>query len=1079
VKHPAKTSAADSSSAHGTHLASLGAIGLLVVLATMVFAVASASAALHPFISSFVTGAAPQSVAVDPSGDVYVLSQAFGQIEKFDASGAPVNFSSLGSNALTGAATPAGSFAFAGGASQLAVDDSTGAAAGDLYVTDTSHNVVDVFDSNSGAYLGQLTEAGGSPLAEPCGVAVDPSGKVYVAGFFGTVARFVPTASPPTDADYDSQLGVGFSSCGLAADSNGAVYVRSVFETNVTRYAASEFGGAGTGQVLTTGALSVATDPSNDDAYASQATSIAQFTAAGGSLGSFGAGHLGEPLAVAISPGGRVYVANSAEGSVSIFGPTPPAVPPTVVSQNAIPTESEAQLVAKIDPGFDALTYRFEYGPTAGYGNSTTAVAVPASESLDSASSRIQALQPGTTYHFRVVAQNSVERAAGPDQTFTTQSPPSGGCANEVFRVGPSVRLPECRAYEQVSPVEKQGEDVLNFEQGFSLGFDVTSSPDGEAVTYQATGAFPGSPTSLQTTAFLSSRLGSSWATQTVTPVQGPPQVFINRTATLADSADLSKSIVFSTRALAPGGIGGNSNLYLRDNTTGDFELMATTEEPEETIFPNDETPVVGANADLTHVLLRARARLLPEAPTVLPFAYNVYEWSAGSGLRLINWLPGEPETVVDAAAGNGNPRALGSYGNPMSTDGSRVFFASLDAGGESTLYLREGGHTIPITASNPALKHALFEYATPDGSEAYFVAGEPGGRQTTLYRYDVGTRSITDLSPATNPGEVGEPGVNDKGGGVTGVSADGTSVYFRAKGALTPDAEPLFATILSNLYLSREGHLTLAVARVWGGQMYARVRPGGDELTFSSTAPLTGYDNSNPSCVGGICQELYVYSPDRQPALACISCDPSGAAPHGDATFSEVEQGAVVAPQFPHFFLEDGQIFFNSPDSLVPNDVNGQQDVYEYREGAVHLISAGIGTQKSTFGDADASGRNVFFLTRDRLVSQDIDENVDIYDARIEGGLPGASAPTSCVAAECRTAIAPAPSAVSPSSASVSGSGNVPKAQPKHHVKPKHHKKKRAKHQKKHGRDQKKRSKKGGTHSKRRAANRNAGGSK
>ena len=72
----------------------------------------------HPLTSSFerssgVPFSNPNGIAVDEAtGDVYVADIGTDTVYKFDASGSPLDFAALGSNALSGAATPAGSFSF-------------------------------------------------------------------------------------------------------------------------------------------------------------------------------------------------------------------------------------------------------------------------------------------------------------------------------------------------------------------------------------------------------------------------------------------------------------------------------------------------------------------------------------------------------------------------------------------------------------------------------------------------------------------------------------------------------------------------------------------------------------------------------------------------------------------------------------------------------------------------------------------------------------------------------------------------------------------------------------------------------
>jgi hypothetical protein len=68
---------------------------------------------------------------------------------------------------------------------------------------------------------------------------------------------------------------------------------------------------------------------------------------------------------------------------------------------------------------------RFEYGTSGSYGATTPDTAVGAGDDLVSISAAIDGLEPSTSYHFRVVADNGVgEPVLGPDQTFTTADPP-------------------------------------------------------------------------------------------------------------------------------------------------------------------------------------------------------------------------------------------------------------------------------------------------------------------------------------------------------------------------------------------------------------------------------------------------------------------------------------------------------------------------------------------------------------------------------------------------------------------------------------------------------------------------------
>jgi phosphodiesterase/alkaline phosphatase D-like protein len=69
----------------------------------------------------------------------------------------------------------------------------------------------------------------------------------------------------------------------------------------------------------------------------------------------------------------------------------------------------------------NSTTVTFEYGATTAYGTTVAADQSPVSGSTDSTVSvTIGGLLPGTTYHYRVVGQNSSGTTFGADSTFAT-----------------------------------------------------------------------------------------------------------------------------------------------------------------------------------------------------------------------------------------------------------------------------------------------------------------------------------------------------------------------------------------------------------------------------------------------------------------------------------------------------------------------------------------------------------------------------------------------------------------------------------------------------------------------------------
>ena len=88
--------------------------------------------------------------------------------------------------------------------------------------------------------------------------------------------------------------------------------------------------------------------------------------------------------------------------------------------------------------------------------------------------------------------------------------------------------------------------------------------------------------------------------------------------------------------------------------------------------------------------------------------------------------------------------------------------------------------------------------------------------------------------------------------------------------------------------------------------------------------------------------------------------------------------------------------------------------------------ISTGTGNSDSYFVDASASGKDVYFGTRDRLVPADKDDNTDIYDAREGGGFAAPAAePPPCEAEACRPPLTAAPAPPQLGSRNFNGPGN------------------------------------------------------
>jgi hypothetical protein len=823
--------------------------------------------------------------------------------------------------------------------------------------------------------------------------------------------------------------------------------------------------------------------------------------------------------------GFQAFTCEGRQSAAACFTTAGPGIESETVSDVAA---TSATFNAEINPNGRSTSYYFEYGPTTGYGSVAPAAgeAIGSGDSAAAVSQHVQeGLAAGTLYHYRAVAvsevpievaphkfEMKVETFYGADQSFRTQGPGGFG-------------LPDGREWEMVSPPQKDGALIeLDHEGGESS----KAAAGGDAMTYVTN-----VPTELGVAGYsnleqvLSRRGPGGWVTKdlAVAHYRATGQAVNAGEEYRFFSEDLSRGIVqplglflpcvsaegVSQPCLSPDASEQTAFLhtdFLNDNvdepcTTSCYTPLVTGCPPEDqecapgvkehanvppgTVFgqvglggPAGGAPcghsvngsVVakfcgpyfdGATSDLSHVVLNG--------PTG-----RMEEWSAGSPpseqLQPIPLLPAnehgeelpdEEEPWLGSAGIGGETGPGGDERNAISRDGSRVFWSADSGdtgnGNQVRLYMRENTNRPPRPASvspcNAAAgsctiqiggEGASFKFATPGGSKVFF--GEGG----SLYVCEIAESAGRLQCDMTDLGV----------GGLVGASEDGSYVYIESGAGLELrhyDGEP-----------GHEGWEAPRFITTGSTEGDVRVSPNGQWLAFLSKRDLTGYDThdavSNQSD-----HELYLY--DAQTArLACASCDPTGSRPVGSASVPNWEEFSSSDPIYqPRYLSDSGRVFFDSADGLVPQDVNGTTDVYEYEPegvgseaarcgpaaesgsdvfkpahtfeaegvkgeegaGCVGLISSGGSAQESVFVDASESGGDVFFTTTSRLASQDFDTAYDIYDAHECTSAspctpPPPVAPPECTTADaCRAAPTPEPSIYgAPSSQTFSGLGNL-----------------------------------------------------
>ncbi len=822
--------------------------------------------------------------------------------------------------------------------------------------------------------------------------------------------------------------------------------------------------------------------------------------------------------------GVNLYASNLAAGHsfVKAYGPRPdpnvcppPPRHPDIDAQYATSVGPDnATLGAQINPHFWPDTrYYVEYGTAPCTGGTcaqkplspgTILKGADVDEDVSSGGIVLGELQPNTTYHYRFVSQSSgggpvygidpdgeeglkeASFAEGLEATFKTTPPPAPlkvDCENQGFRSGASAHLSDCRAYEMVSPVDKNNGDIAVLGRLETPSYPAAleqSSADGEKLTYTSAIAFGdavGAPLNSQYVA--TRKAGQEWSTHAISPPQESITTINPDLQYKWFSADLCQGwfLYENPLVLAPGAAPGNLNIYRRQNCApgaDGYEAVTTGEPSGSDIFIPQ---LQGVSTDGAHAFFTAKGGV---AAGGNPDARQLYE-STGGALRLVCILPNGAPSTQNCAAGTLN--GLGSDGRDntvsraVSGDGSRVFWTAFSNEADpGALYLRENPDQEP-TASGECTElepekactvqisaaAAHFWTAATDGSKAIYTVGDE------LFEYDVEEGAARQIAEGTV--------------GVVGASDDASRVYFGSTEVLSGDEENSEGDKAqggkANLYLYEAGEgggagsfifiATLADADVNLGSALAAITPDpmrraarvsadGEHIAFPSAAGLTGYDNTDVLS-GKADSEVFLYDagPDK---LACISCNPSGARPRGrDYEIRNKPQGTWAAAQVPTWenqlfapralSANGSRLFFESFEALVPRDTNGAQDVYEWERaageeeckeaggelyvesagGCLSLISSGESPTDTEFADAGPNGRDVFIKTASSLLPQDPGQ-VDIYDAREEGGLPiPPPAQPPCEGEACQSPPA-APEDPTPASSDYEGPGNE-KAQP------------------------------------------------
>jgi hypothetical protein len=549
------------------------------------------------------------------------------------------------------------------------------------------------------------------------------------------------------------------------------------------------------------------------------------------------------------------------------------------------------------------------------------------------------------------------------------------------------------RVYELVAPEHQGFPGALGPVFGASNP-GVWVDPKGGRIAYGAVDAFVGDSGLISS--YVSMRGPAGWFTQGLYP-QMPSGGGLSGPVTSAIAGDYSRVVLKTLAPLDQNDVNGlNVDTYLWEPSHNTLTWVSRSDEPGSSYY-------VGRSADAHRLIFSSVNNLVPAATGDSP---KLYEWVDGS-IQLVSVMPDGSAPLSGAALGTREeiPGTKSSRApNAVSRDGLRIFFSSPPPSSASApeptrLYARvNDSTTVEVSKSQctrvdcNAPANISFAGATPDGEHVYFsttqqlVNADTDGR-ADLYEYSFATQSLARLSEGLGITELSDIG----GSYLLGLANDGAYLYYRnASEGLTLWHDGVSTVVAPFISDTTQSGTQDCNQTDLGGQPDA---PADGRALLFETDALTAFGS------GSAASGLYLYTV-------------------ADHTLRRLASNGTTAPNNPFNlsylpdcglntgFVSDSDVFFSTADPLVPQDVNGALDVYEWHAGQVALVSAGVGGGDSRLLGVSQGGDDVFFITNDQLVNGDSDHVQDIYDARSDGAHPDPVAvPGLCEGDDCQLA--------------------------------------------------------------------------
>lgn len=515
---------------------------------------------------------------------------------------------------------------------------------------------------------------------------------------------------------------------------------------------------------------------------------------------------------------------------------------------------------------------------------------------------RVNGLAAGTTYHYRIVATDELiapqgKTVLGEARTFRT------------FAVGQGP-LPDARGYEMVSPNDKNSAEVAvpSVAGGIFAEEKITriqaSSPSGEAMSYTSWTSFGDAEGAPSTSQYLSSRSATGWQTKNISPggfmknpIEPPYRGF---------TPDVGLGgFVITEPPLTPEAQPGSENLYLRNNQTG--ALQALTIEPPELQGEGLCTGYAGTSADGTRAFFAANARMADALPGK---GFNLYEWSAAGGLKLVSVLPnGNPAPPVPSDSPVGTGTGFGAVGGNCTMDKGRVKHAVSEDG---TVVFWSYKPAVTVTQVSP-------------GTQTVAVGGSPDNFFTLTFKTSGPTSRIASNATAAIVRAQLESLSSIGAGNVEVTGSNPYTVTF--KGPLTGTTDLLTGNAAPQLFARIDGSETKQIdvkqggAGPSGGGRFAAATGDGSFVFFTAPGKLTPAPISQGP-------DLYRYDVENGTLTNLISPANSLLVPQVQGLIDVSEDGSYA------YFVAGGVLSGEEENAAGQKAKAGENNLYLWHEG-------------------------------------------------------------------------------------------------------------------------------------------------